>query len=735
MLKKNVFILLCYLYLIPLQGLASKNTFGVVIDSATFAEAQEALNVYLDAVQQDGLHTSVIHGNWKNPEQVRKKIIELYNSSDCLEGIVLIGDVPIPMIRDAQHLTSAFKIDQNSGRFSWRKTSVPSDRFYDDFDLKFTFIKQDTSDALLFYYSLDPDSPQKVRSDIYSARIKAPINDESKYAMISSYLKKAAAQKKLKNPIDKAFVFTGHGYHTEALDAWSSNLLSYEEQFPQLFKPFNRLKMYDHSMNPNIKYLLMRDLQDENLDMAIFHAHGAYNKQYLVGFEPAGNIGQNVESIKLFLRSKMRTAKRRKKSLDETKAGYQQRYDIPDSWFEGIFSDSLQKADSLLYASQDMHISEIREMKPQAKLIYFDECFNGAFINSPYIAGTYLFDIKSGSVVGIANSVNVLQDVWADQFLGLLNNGVRVGEWLRLQNSLEKHVFGDPTYHFNSATKTELTTNFRDKIKNTRILKKWLKSPEIPLRNLAVAKLYEYDGIEFEKKLVKIFNQDPSANLRLQALKSLADLNSIVFDEILLTAANDPAELIRRFAAGLMGDIGKVKFLEPLAEMRIYDISDRVRFTADQALELIDPLKARDVCLNKINELANSEYRTQMAKNIDRSFTYTNNVLQNEVLVQIADTSFVLKKRVSVARRLRNYRYQAAVPVMIDIILNKNDSEEIRLTLLEALGWYGLNFRRQQIIDSCAKILHDADYSQEFKNVALSTKNRIEQGSNDPITR
>jgi len=735
MLKKIVFILLCYLYLMPLQILASKNTLGIVIDSTTYMETQEALNIYLEAVQQDGLLTAVLSANWKNPTQIREKIIELQRNSDCLEGIVLIGDVPIPMIRDAQHLTSAFKIDQTSVRFSWKKTSVPSDRFYDDFDLKFTFVKQDTSDTLLFYYSLDSDSPQKVRSDIYSARIKAPVSDDSKYEMISTYLKKAAAQKKLNNPINKAFIFTGHGYHTEALDAWSSNLLSYKEQFPQLFTPSGSLKMYNHSMSPNIKYLLIRDLQDEALDMAIFHAHGAYNKQYLVGFEPAGNIGQNVESIKLFLRSKMRTAKRRERSLEETKAGYQQRYDIPDSWFDDTFSDSLHLADSLLYASQDIHISEIREMNPQAKLLYFDECFNGAFINTPYVAGTYLFDNTGGSIVGIANSVNVLQDTWADQFLGLLNNGLRIGEWLRLQNSLERHVFGDPTFHFESIAKTNLTNTYRDKTKKTKTLKKWLKSPEIPLRSLAVAKLYQQYGKNIEKELETVFKQDPAANVRLQAFKSLTDLNSPAFEDVLLAAANDPAEIIRRFAVGLMGNTGKEKFLEPISEMRIYDISNRVRFNADQALELIDPLKARDICLSKINELAESEYRTKLSERLNRSLTYDNKVLNEEILVQIVDTSFALKKRIGVARRLRNYRYQKAVPVMIETILNKDDDESLRLTLMEALGWYGLNFRRPQIIETCNLILSDQDFSQKFKNVALSTKNRIEHGLNDPITR
>ena len=37
--------------------------------------------------------------------------MRLYRESR-LEGAVFIGDIPIPMIRKAQHMTSAFKMDE-----------------------------------------------------------------------------------------------------------------------------------------------------------------------------------------------------------------------------------------------------------------------------------------------------------------------------------------------------------------------------------------------------------------------------------------------------------------------------------------------------------------------------------------------------------------------------------------------------------------------------------------------
>lgn len=83
--------------------------------------------------------------------------MRLYRESR-LEGAVFIGDIPIPMIRKAQHMTSAFKMDEEkSPRLD---SSVPSDRFYDDFDLKFDYLGQDTTSALFFIIIWLPIRPR-----------------------------------------------------------------------------------------------------------------------------------------------------------------------------------------------------------------------------------------------------------------------------------------------------------------------------------------------------------------------------------------------------------------------------------------------------------------------------------------------------------------------------------------------------------------------------------------------
>ncbi|NOZ61304.1 MAG: hypothetical protein GXO74_06450, partial [Calditrichaeota bacterium] len=235
------------------------SSFAIFADEKTFVVAEKEILAYRDQVEKQGLSCYIFADEYQNPETLRQEIQALYAEDGQLEGVVFIGDIPIPMLRDAQHLTSAFKIDQSS-RYPLSKTSVPSDRFYEDFDLKFAFVKQDTCNPLLFYYSLLPDSPQKVEKEIYSGRIFPPVADSTKYEKIKQYLTKLVEEKKKQRQLTKALFFTGHGYHSESLSAWEGEALALREQFPQLYLPGNRLLNYNHSMSPDLKETILRVL-------------------------------------------------------------------------------------------------------------------------------------------------------------------------------------------------------------------------------------------------------------------------------------------------------------------------------------------------------------------------------------------------------------------------------------------------------------------------------------------
>ena len=131
------------------------NAFVIVIDNATFNACQKQVYDYRDATQADGLSTYILRGDWENPMQLRNELKKLYKKAKNMEGIVLIGDIPVAMVRNAQHMTTAFKMDED--KFDRNESSVGSDRFYDDLNLEFEYIGRDSLDTEFFYYTLKTD--------------------------------------------------------------------------------------------------------------------------------------------------------------------------------------------------------------------------------------------------------------------------------------------------------------------------------------------------------------------------------------------------------------------------------------------------------------------------------------------------------------------------------------------------------------------------------------------------
>ena len=200
MMKKLIYLS----FLLPLVGNAQTTVikpstkqataFAIVTDNQTYANTKEAMHLYKDAVEADGLATYLISGDFQNPDQVKEEIIKVYKECPSLEGIVLVGDIPIALVRNAQHMTTAFKMNEKA--FPWPESSVPTDRFYDDLNLKFQYLKQDSVNPQHHYYKLTEDSPQRLNPTFYSARIKYPEKKGGdKYQAIASFLKKAAAAK------------------------------------------------------------------------------------------------------------------------------------------------------------------------------------------------------------------------------------------------------------------------------------------------------------------------------------------------------------------------------------------------------------------------------------------------------------------------------------------------------------------------------------------------------------
>ena len=525
----------------------TKTTFAIVTDSKSYEEAKHEIDAYRASVENEGLGTYLLIDDWKTPQPIRELLTELHADRKApLEGCVFVGDIPVPMVRDAQHLCSAFKMNQT---MAWHRSSVPSDRFYDDFDLKFDYIKQDSIHADYHYVSLRADGSQYLSPDIYSGRIR-PLRAEgmNKYQLLRDYLKKVVDEKQKTNVLDQLTMARGHGYNSEDLLAWSGEQLALREQFPQLFRPGNTVKFYDFTFQFPSKHMYLNEVQREDLDMMLFHHHGDSDVQYINGYEMPNNVQENIESIKLYLRSKL-PARAKKIGKEEAIAEYAKRYNVPESWCEEAFDPEKQKADSIYHYHMDIHMEEIHQLRPNARFVMFDACFNGSFHLDDYLSGSYIFN-PGKTIATLACSVNSIQDKWPDEFIGLMATGMRIGQFTRLTCFLENHLIGDPTFRFTPNVDAGFDINQALVLKEGDVAfwKKQLTSPLVDMQALALRKLSDADYKDIVPLLEESYYHSDSFMLRLEALRLMVLNHPAQSAGLIKDALNDSYELIRRYA-------------------------------------------------------------------------------------------------------------------------------------------------------------------------------------------
>ena len=281
----------------------TKPGFAIIIDPQSYIEAQAEINRYLEVVESRGLHPFLVIDSWGVPDSIRAELMRLHaNRSYPIEGCVLIGDIPVAMVRDAQHFTTALKMDQFNPSFSRNEYCVPSDRFYDCFDLKFDLIEQDSARSEYFFYSLRGDCPQRLRPTIYSARIMPRDNEPgSKYDKLRRYMQRVNEADSNNNPLDRMFYFSGEGYISESVDARIDEKIELYDQFPWMRTQQQSIEYIDHKREKFVKNRLMQQMQYRDVDFAILHHHGAFDTEYLSVYPEAETMIEDVAMMRRFM--------------------------------------------------------------------------------------------------------------------------------------------------------------------------------------------------------------------------------------------------------------------------------------------------------------------------------------------------------------------------------------------------------------------------------------------------
>lgn len=692
MLKKSIYIItilffvsVCYsqidLKIYP-PAIKGNSSFAIFVDSKTYSKIGKSIDEYKNSIESKKLPCYIVCANWSKPDEVRTEIIKLYNSKPKLEGVVLVGDIPVPMIRDAQHYTSAFKMDQK--KFPFKKSSVPSDRFYDDFDLNFKFLSQDSSDKLLNYYSLLSTSSPVIEKEIYSARVKPTCKGDEKYEQMEKFFKKAVRVKKEKNILNKFIFGLGEGYVSDAQDAFISEILCYNEAFTATQKGDGLFYKTFHLTDRKMKNNFLRNLSEiKDLDLSLLTAHGTPTSQLIFYVKP---------------------------------------------------KDSTKEAEEEAEKLTNLLVEDIRNQQISSRVNINNSCFNGAIINYPYLAGEYIFS-EGNCVITRANSVNVLQDIWTLENAGMLAEGISVGKWHRVSNSyLESHLFGDPTFSFDAPKNLDLEFVMSSHTKSDlNKLKNIAQKSSLPIaRALALVEIEKLSGKESASFLRDIFKKDNSADVRTKALSLLARIKGTEFEEVIKTGSADPNEFIRRVSVKLLGEVGKKEYIPLLLNSMAMDPSERVTSSAQTSLEKIDPKEAYEQGKNLI--LADKKYQQDslFIRRIEWSLKYKANSKEKELIPTLLDKT--AKRRMTELRSLRGNRFDEAPEHLVKFISDATEDPEIRITAAEAIGWYYFNYDIETFIPKLEEVVNSKDISGELRETLIMTLKRLKTGPNYTLT-
>lgn len=687
-------------------GVKTPTSFAIIIDKQSYDKTKTAVHAYRSSIEADQLGTYLAVGDWEKPEQIKQLLIQWHaDKRQPLEGAVFIGDIPIPMIRDGQYLTSAFKMNQKA---DWKESSVASDRFYDDFGLKFQNLKQDQERPLYFYYSLSPESKTYLSPDIYTARIKPlELKGKDKYQMLAAYLTKAARLKaaEANNQLDHLTMARGHSYNSEDPLAWAGEQLALREQMPQLFRRGSTVKFYEFDMMYPAKNLYLNEVMNTDLDVLLFHHHGAPDTQYLNGYPNVSNIDPSIANIKFYLHDKVL---RRSKEIgrDSAVSYYAKAFDVPESWCREAFDPAIQRADSLAGAQQEIYTSDLRTLKLNARFVLFDACFNGSFHQDDNIAGTYIFN-DGKTLATIGGTVNALQDKWPDEFLGLLATGMRIGQFNRFSGYLESHIIGDPTLRFknNSAIDFDINAALTLHHMDAKYWRPRLRSSLPDVQAMALRQLWMAREKDMSSLLRQTYEQSDYFVVRMEAVKLLGLYYPEAAIEVLKQSLNDSYELVRRLSAIYAERIGAPElipsivqtFLQRGHEPRLgFQLMGNIEAFDSQALqhELDRQLPAYTLYSDTVvNEL--------------RSIIHQAPVRYRQTVAEIADMSSKPARRRNAILRFRNVPRAAMIDPILATINNEKEDLDVRTNAIHTLGWFDTHYKRGYISEKLRQVKTD----------------------------
>lgn len=726
-------------------GTKTETAFAVFVDNKSFDACRNEIMEYKKVLESEGLGTYILSAQWNKPEEVKAQIAKLSSGKQVLEGMVFVGEIPIVRALKAQHMTTALKRSEYTN--PKEETAVASDRYYDCPALNWNFVGKDTINANHFYFELKGDGAQHLYPEYYSARILVPEElvktvGVDKYELMRRFFKKTVEAHKEQNQLDQFIYFAGHGYNSDCLTAWRQQSLVFNTYFPQAYKTAKGNKFLNFRQDRVIKYKLFHQLQVPETDMFFFYEHGGEDTQYINGDFPTRDFPEYISEIKRVLRSAYRRTKPDKREAFVKDVC--SHFGFPESILSEEEVAKYAKADSIAKKDKDIHLPDLAKLKTTPRFTMFNACYNGSFHVPGYVAGYHIFN-DGRTVVTQGNTVNVLQDKWAEQLIGMLGLGARAGFWQKEVATLESHMIGDPTFKFATPERfagdrsetlcvedinNVLATKAYDKAfwqsvleDNDQNIREKREDDYAPLfRAMAIKNLVRAylasdrsndvigENTPLSDKFLEIFKNDRNMVVRLQALYALSYCADKNFFEAVGLGFEDVYEMIRRQSAHFSARIGDPVYAEKIFKTVEESLEvQRVQYASESAL----------VCLGYFAKEPMNGYPVPgFYFNFNRdNYEYDPNY----------KTDLSEKGAQSEIRFMRNYPAHYQYKHLLSLLADSNVENLTRIYIAEAFGWFSQSMYRKEIVAGLKDILaSNTSLDAELKDEIVKTINRLQ---------
>lgn len=676
-------------------GIKSKTSFAIFTDSRTLSECGDELREYKKVLEEEGLGTWIVSAEWNSPEQVKEQILSLYGKKPRLEGVVFAGDIPIIKVREAQHLTTAFKMNEKT--WPMAESSVASDRFYDDFSLRFDFICRDTVQTDVFYYRLSEKGAQHLNPDIYSARMTVPgAMQGDRYEILRKYLRKVVKVHREQNPLDCLTYFVGSGYNSDCLTIWRQKPLVFREYFPYAFDRASQARFLNFREHRKMKTDLLSEVSRDGLDLFVFSEHGAPDTQYINESRVADGLDEDIDFLKRTLAGMYSYYQKKGYGEEFLHEALDSVFSLPRKTVSDSALRGYALADSLEFEDANIFLKDIMRGRSNARMIVFNACYNGSFHDREgYVAGCHVFG-DGECVVAQGNTVNVLQDKWEDKLMGYLSIGERVGMWQKEVPYLESHLIGDPTFHFtphNAQEKKRLEKLHYNLVFNSAKSSVWERytHSEDALERCAGIVHLGYIDPQLAHGRASQMMEDSLWIVRMHAFNVLSSDPEEDFSNYVRRGLRDSYELIVRNAvkaAAASGDTTLISDLKAFKDSH----PEMVRasgYAADDAIAI----------------LSNSGHYGKSVRNI-------------------SNKSLPVKRRLNEVRTFRNAKSVFAIEPLLAVVADASEDSGLRTSACETLGWYTQSSGRGKIISSLTELL-ESELPDELRSEIVKTIKRL----------